>query len=193
MLGMTLAHAGVAVFLIGALLTEGLSQQRELALKPGQTVELGRHAFRFDGVAHRAGPNFEADRGTVTVFENDRLLTVMHPEKRAYASGGQVMTEAAIDPGLSRDLYVALGEPLGGGAWAMRVHVKPFVRWIWAGALMMMLGGFVAAADRRFRPKRADETVAAPADNGAEPILANSRSALAEHRRDDAIEGGDPA
>ena len=193
MLGMTLAHAGVAVFLIGALLTEGLSQQRELALKPGQTVELGRHAFRFDGVAHRAGPNFEADRGTVTVFENDRLLTVMHPEKRAYASGGQVMTEAAIDPGLGRDLYVALGEPLGDGAWAMRVHVKPFVRWIWAGALMMMLGGFVAAADRRFRPKRADETAAAPATNAPEPILAHSRSALAEHPRDDAIEGGDPA
>ena len=194
MLGMTLAHAGVAVFLIGALLTEGLSQQRELALTPGQTVELGRHAFRFDGVAHRAGPNFEADRGTVTVFENDRLLTVMHPEKRAYASGGQVMTEAAIDPGLGRDLYVALGEPLGDGAWAMRVHVKPFVRWIWAGALMMMLGGFVAAADRRFRPKRADESEPvsrAPAPQ--DPILANNRSALADGARDDAALGGDPA
>jgi len=75
----------------------------------------------------------------------------MHPEKRAYASGGQVMTEAAIDPGFTRDLYVALGEPLGNGAWALRVHVKPFVRWIWAGALLMMLGGLVAATDRRFR------------------------------------------
>ncbi|RDZ28755.1 heme lyase CcmF/NrfE family subunit [Lysobacter silvisoli] len=169
MLGMTLAHTGIAVFLIGALLTEGLSQQRELALTPGQSVELGRYAFRFDGVAHRAGPNFEADRGTVTVFQNEQLLTVLHPEKRAYASGGQVMTEAAIDPGFSRDLYVALGEPLGGGAWALRVHIKPFVRWIWAGALLMMLGGFVAAADRRFRPQSA----AAP-----RPV-----------RNDDALEG----
>ncbi|MFD0738019.1 heme lyase CcmF/NrfE family subunit [Lysobacter koreensis] len=151
MLGMTLAHLGVSVFLVGALLTEGLSQQRELAVAQGQTVELGRYAFRFDGVSHRIGPNFEADRGTVTVFENDQPLTVMHPEKRTYASGGQVMTEAAIDPGVTRDLYVALGEPLGGGAWALRVHTKPFVRWIWGGALLMMLGGLVTATDRRFR------------------------------------------
>ena len=100
--------------------------------------------------------------GTVTVFQGNAPLTVMHPEKRAYASGGQVMTEAAIDPGFARDLYVALGEPLGGDAWALRVHVKPFVRWIWAGALLMMLGGLAALIFRRtwftpraFSPKRA--------------------------------------
>ena len=151
MLGMSLAHCGVAVFVIGALLTEGLSQQRELAVTPGQTVELGRYAFRFEGAVHSQGPNYQADRGTVAVFENDKPLTVMHPEKRTYVSGGQVMTEAAIEGGFSRDLYVALGEPLGGGSWALRVHVKPFVRWIWAGALLMMLGGLVTATDRRFR------------------------------------------
>lgn len=151
MLGMTLAHFGVAVFLVGALLTEGLTTQRELAVAPGQTVELGRYSFRFDGATHSQGPNYEADRGTVTVLENGRPLTVMHPEKRAYASGGQVMTEAAIARGVTRDLYVALGEPLGNDAWALRVHIKPFVRWIWAGALLMMLGGFVTATDRRFR------------------------------------------
>ena len=155
MLGMTLAHTGVAVFLVGALLTEGLSQQRELAVALNQRVELGGYSFRFEGVQHRMGSNFEADRGTVTVFDGDKVLTVMHPEKRTYASGGQVMTEAAIDGGITRDLYVALGEPLGGGAWALRVHIKPFVRWIWAGALLMMLGGFVTATDKRFRaPKR---------------------------------------
>ena len=155
MLGMTLAHTGVAVFLVGALLTEGLSQQRELAVALNQRVELGGYSFRFEGVQHRMDSNFEADRGTVTVFDGDKVLTVMHPEKRTYASGGQVMTEAAIDGGITRDLYVALGEPLGGGAWALRVHVKPFVRWIWAGALLMMLGGFVTASDKRFRaPKR---------------------------------------
>jgi cytochrome c-type biogenesis protein CcmF len=150
MLGMTLAHLGVAVFVIGALLTEGLSQQREVAVMQGQSVGLGRYAFRFDGAERYQGPNYTGDRGTVTVFRNDAPLTVLHPEKRAYASGGQVMTEAAIDPGFSRDLYVAMGEPLGGGSWALRVHVKPFVRWIWAGALLMMLGGFVTATDRRF-------------------------------------------
>jgi len=151
MLGMTLAHAGVAVFIVGALLTEGLSLQRELAVTVGERVELGGYSFRFDGVQHSVGPNYDADRGTVTVFDGDRQLTVMHPEKRTYASGGQVMTEAAIIGGITRDLYVALGEPLGDGAWALRVHIKPFVRWIWAGALLMMMGGFVTAADKRFR------------------------------------------
>lgn len=151
MWGMTLAHFGIAVFLVGVLLTEGLSRQSELALAPGQTVELGRYAFRFDGAAHSEGPNYVADRGTVQVLRDGAPVTVLHPEKRSYASGGQVMTEADIAPGMFRDLYVALGEPLGNGAWAVRVHVKPFVRWIWAGAALMALGGLVAASDRRFR------------------------------------------
>jgi len=163
MLGMSLAHFGIAIFLIGALLTEGLSQQREVAVTQGGSVELGRYTFRFDGAERYQGPNYVGDRGTVSVFHDDAPVTVLHPEKRAYASGGQVMTEAAIDPGFSRDLYVAMGEPLGGGSWALRVHVKPFVRWIWAGALLMMLGGFVTATDRRFartNTARTSETTA---------------------------------
>ncbi|MGQ4659172.1 heme lyase CcmF/NrfE family subunit [Lysobacter sp. F6437] len=151
MLGMTLAHFGVAVFLVGAMLVEGLNVQREVAVKPGQTIEVGDYAFRFDGVQQRQGPNYRADYGTVQVFADGAPLVLMHPEKRAYASGGQVLTEAAIKRGVTRDLYVALGEPLGGDAWALRVHIKPFVRWIWAGALLMMLGGLVTATDRRFR------------------------------------------
>ncbi len=154
MLGMTLAHLGVAVFVVGALLVEGLSQQRELALKPGESVTLGRHAFRFDGVIATRGPNYTADRGTVQVLRDDRPLVLLHPEKRRYTAGGQVMSEVGLVPGLAGDLYVALGEPLGGDAWAVRVHVKPFVRWIWLGALLMALGGFVTAADRRFRVER---------------------------------------
>jgi len=159
MLGMTLAHIGVAVFLAGALLVEGLNSQRELALSPGQSIALGGYEFRFEGVAHREGPNFSADRGTVAVSRDGAAVATLHPEKRTYASGGQVMTEAALLPGARRDLYVALGEPLGGGAWAVRVHVKPFVRWIWLGALLMALGGFVAATDRRFRRKSVEGTV----------------------------------
>jgi cytochrome c-type biogenesis protein CcmF len=155
MLGMTFAHVGVAVFLVGALLVEGLSRQHELALAPGQQVELGGYAFRFDGVERHPGPNYIADTGTVTVFRGGRELETLHPEKRSYASGGQVMTEAAIDAGVVRDLYVALGEPLGNGSWAVRVHVKPFVRWIWFGAVLMAIGGLVTATDRRFR--RRDE------------------------------------
>ncbi|WP_159015977.1 heme lyase CcmF/NrfE family subunit [Cognatiluteimonas profundi] len=157
MMGMTLAHVGVAVFLVGALLTEGLSRQRELALAPGQTVTLGSHAFRFQGVIRSPGPNYLSDLGTVQVSRNGVALADMHPEKRTYASGGQVMTEAAIAPGMTRDLYVALGEPLGGGSWAVRVHVKPFVRWIWLGAVLMAMGGLVAATDRRFRSRPGDK------------------------------------
>ncbi|TYT24828.1 heme lyase CcmF/NrfE family subunit [Luteimonas viscosa] len=151
MLGMTLAHGGIAVFLIGALLVEAQGVQREIAMTPGQTAVIGRYAFRFDGVERVQGPNYVADRGLVQAFHNDAPLVLLHPEKRAYASGGQVMTDAGIHAGLFADVFVALGEPLGDGAWAVRMQVKPFVRWVWAGAFLMALGGFVTAADRRFR------------------------------------------
>jgi cytochrome c-type biogenesis protein CcmF len=151
MLGMTLAHTGIAVFVVGALLVEALNVQRELAVRPGQTVEVGRYGFHFQGVDETQGPNYLSDRGHVQVLHDDRPIALLHPEKRAYASGGQVMTEAGIKPGVLGDVYVALGEPLGDGAWALRVHIKPFVRWIWLGAALMALGGFVTATDRRFR------------------------------------------
>ena len=152
MLGMCFAHFGIAVFLVGALLTDALSVQREIAMKPGQSEALGAYCARFDGVQRREGPNYLADHGTVAILDRACTagVTTLHPEKRAYAAGGQVMTEAGIRGGVLRDLYVALGEPLGDGAWAVRLHVKPFVRWIWAGALLMALGGFIAATDRRF-------------------------------------------
>jgi cytochrome c-type biogenesis protein CcmF len=151
MLGMVLAHSGIAVFLIGALLVEGLSQQRELALKPGQSVTLGHQAFRFDGVDESLGPNFTSERGSVQVLRDGTPWVLLHPEKRRYVAGGQVMTEAGIAASITGDSYVALGESLGDGAWAVRVHTKPFVRWVWIGALLMALGGFVTATDRRFR------------------------------------------
>jgi len=151
MVGMLLAHGGVAVFLAGALLVEALNVQREVALAPGQSLVVGTYEVRFEGVDHQQGPNYVADRGHLRVFQHDRQLALLHPEKRLYASGGQVMTEAGIHARLNGDVYVALGESLGNNAWAVRVHIKPFVRWIWLGALLMALGGFVTAADRRFR------------------------------------------
>ncbi len=164
MLGMVLAHTGIAVFVAGAMLVEAQNVQRELALKPGESVELGGYAFRFEGVKETLGPNYTADRGQVQVSRNGKPLEVLHPEKRAYASGGQVMTEAGIHAGAFTDVYVALGEPLGAasdpnrvsGAWGVRVHIKPFVRWIWLGAGLMALGGFVTATDKRFRLKPAE-------------------------------------
>ena len=151
MVGMLLAHGGVAVFLAGALLVEALNVQREVALAPGQSLVVGSYEVRFEGVDHQQGPNYVADRGHLRVLQHDRELAVLHPEKRLYASGGQMMTEAGIHARLNGDVYVALGESLGNNAWAVRVHIKPFVRWIWLGALLMALGGFVTAADRRFR------------------------------------------
>ena len=154
MLGMSLAHFGIAVFLVGALLVEGLALQHELAVKPGETVTLGARSFRFDGVVETRGPNYIADKGTVQVLRDGRVVATLHPEKRRYAAGGQVMTEAGITSDVFGDAYVAIGESLGGDSWALRVHIKPFVRWIWAGALLMALGGFVTATDRRFRASR---------------------------------------
>ncbi|ATD68004.1 c-type cytochrome biogenesis protein CcmF [Luteimonas chenhongjianii] len=151
MTGMVLGHLGIAAFLAGALLVEALAIQREVAMLPGQSLDIGRDSFVLEGVTHHVGPNYEADRGTVRMYRDDRLVATLHPEKRTYVSGGQVMTETAIRAGVLRDVYVALGEPLGAGAWAVRVHIKPFVRWVWAGAFLMALGGFVTAADRRFR------------------------------------------
>ena len=152
MAGMLLAHAGIAVFVAGVFITESTSIERDVAATPGQRFELRGYEFEFRGVEKRQGPNFLADHGTVAVFRDGRELALMHPEKRAYAAGGQVMTEAALHGGLHRDLYVALGDPLGGdGAWALRLYIKPWIRLIWLGALLMAAGGFVVAFDRRFR------------------------------------------
>ena len=151
MAGMCLAHGGIAVFLVGAMLTDAQLRERQLPMTPGQSVEVAGRTFRFVGVERIEGPNYMADRGTLLVSEGDGDPVAMHPEKRAYAAGGQVLTEAAIVAGIGADVYVALGESLGADAWAVRVYVRPFVRWIWAGAALMALGGLVAATDRRFR------------------------------------------
>ena len=151
-LGMHLAHLGLAVTIVGVVISSGYSVQRDLRMTPGDRVMLGDYQFRFDGVGARDGPNYHSDYGSVTVYQDGRQMTVLHPEKRLYTT--MPMTEAAIDPGFTRDIYVALGEPLGGdGSWALRLHIKPFVRWIWLGAILMALGGALAISDRRYRVK----------------------------------------
>lgn len=151
MLGMILAHFGVAVFVAGVFVTEATGVEKDLRFEPGKSTTVGNLDFRFEGVKRAQGPNWIADSGTLVVSRGDTVVATLHPQKRQYPRG-QVQTESSIDPGLTRDVYVALGEPLGdGGAWSVRIYVKPFVRWIWLGALLMMLGGFVAACDRRFR------------------------------------------
>jgi len=114
---------------------------------------MGSYRFVFRGTEHYEGPNFSAERGVVDVFRGERRVRTLHPEKRFYHAQRNTMTEAAIDPGLFRDLYVAMGEPLEEGAWAMRLYHKPFVRWIWLGSLLMAAGGFLAMSDKRYRLK----------------------------------------
>jgi cytochrome c-type biogenesis protein CcmF len=149
--GMHLAHLGVAVFVFGVTLVKGYETETDVRMAVGDTVTVGGYAFRFEGVAERSGPNYSALRGTVTVTRAGRYLSTLHPEKRFYPASGQTMTEAAIDYGLTRHLYVSLGEPLPDGAWSVRVYHKPFVGWIWGGCLLMALGGLLAIADRRYR------------------------------------------
>ena len=154
MLGMIVAHMGVAIFVSGVLITGVASIEKDVRLARGESVTVGDLAFRFDGIEHTEGPNFKADQGSIVVSQNDREIQTLHPQKRQYGENTQIQTHAAIRAGLFRDIYVALGEPLGDdGAWAVRIYVKPLVRWIWLGGLFMMFGGFIAAADRRFRAR----------------------------------------
>ncbi len=150
--GMTLAHLGIAAFVTGITLTSLYSDEEDVGLSPGQTYELGGYEFLFSGVTTHKGPNYTADRGTIKVMKKGKLVATLYPEKRVYPSQRAMpMTEAGIDAGLTRDIYVALGEPLEDGRWAIRLYHKAFIRWIWLAGLMMGLGGLLAATDHRYR------------------------------------------
>ena len=152
--GMLLAHTGVAVFITGVTLVKGYEVEKDVRMRPGDTVEVGAYAFRLDGFVQVPGPNYDATRGLVSVLMNGKPVRTLFPEKRLYHVQQMPMTEAAIDSGFTRDLYVALGEPVGNGAWVVRIYLKPFVDWIWGGALLMALGGILAITDRRYRLAR---------------------------------------
>jgi cytochrome c-type biogenesis protein CcmF len=152
--GMLCAHIGVAVCAIGVGLSSVYDVQKDVRMVPGDSVSVSGYSFRFDSLDAVQGPNFVASRAQISAYKNDRLVAVLHPEKRNYSARNQVMTEAALDPGLTRDLYVSLGEPLKGDAWAIRLHVKPFVRCIWLGGLMISLGGLLSVLDKRYRRRQ---------------------------------------
>jgi cytochrome c-type biogenesis protein CcmF len=162
--GMTLAHLGVAVFITGVTVVKSFETERDVRVVPGDAVTAGGHSFRFVGVSEEPGPNYRAMRGTVEVSRDGRLTHTLHPEKRVYHAQSQTpMTEAAIASGILGDLYVSLGEPVGDGAWTMRVYHKPFVTWIWGGCLLMAIGGFCALSDRRYRVRQAGVSMVAGA------------------------------
>ena len=149
-LGMYVAHLGFAMSMAGVALTVELSSEKDLAMRPGETVERSGREIRFVSIEDAKGPNYTAKAAYFVVTEGDEEY-LLRPEKRQYTSGGNVMTEAAIEWGFIRDLYISLGEPIGEDGWAVRVHIKPFVRWIWFGAIFMALGGGIAILDRRYR------------------------------------------
>ncbi|MFY9259228.1 MAG: heme lyase CcmF/NrfE family subunit [Gallionella sp.] len=151
--GMQLAHLGVALFIIGVTLVKGYETERDVRMNVGDVVHAGGYDFRFDGVTEEEGPNYVAGKGHVVVSKDGKRVTELFPEKRQYNVSGMPLTEAAIEPGIIRDLYVSLGEPIpeAEGAWAVRVYIKPFIDWIWLGCLFMALGGVLAISDRRYR------------------------------------------
>ena len=150
--GMHIAHIGIAIFTIGVTLTSIYSTEKDVMLTPGQQYTLAGYDFKFTGSNRIVGPNYKGERGHVTVTRESELIAKLEPEKRIYTVQRSPMTEAAIDAGFTRDLFVAMGEPRGNeGGWALRLYHKPFIRWIWLGTLVMGFGGILAATDRRYK------------------------------------------
>ncbi len=150
-IGMQLGHIGIAVFVIGVTMVGAYQEEKDVRMAPGDTVSVGGYQIRLVEVRPAQGPNYQATRGTFELGRHGKAEEVLYPEKRNYDSSTMPMTEAAINAGLTRDIYISLGEPLEGNAWAVRVYYKPFVDWIWGGCLLMALGGLFAVLDKRYR------------------------------------------
>ncbi|MGL1832105.1 heme lyase CcmF/NrfE family subunit [Rhodocyclaceae bacterium SMB388] len=149
--GMWLAHLGVGIFIIGVTMIGSLESHVDVRMRDGQTVQLGKYTFVLRGVDTVQGSNYEAARAQMDVYRGDRLLTHMTPEKRAYVASAMPMTQVSLHIGPFRDLYVSLGDQLDSDTWLVNVYIKPFISWIWAGCILMGLGGIFAASDRRYR------------------------------------------
>ncbi|MGI8734339.1 MAG: heme lyase CcmF/NrfE family subunit [Pyrinomonadaceae bacterium] len=173
--GMQLAHLGVAVFIMGVTLVTGYQAEQDVRMLPGDTISLGGYDFRLNGVQNVAGPNYRAVRAEMEISRGGNALRTMYPEKRSYLASGNAMTETAIDTGVFRDLYISLGEPVGNNAWSVRVHYKPFVSWIWGGAVLMALGGGLAVSDRRYAlAARRERLAREPSRQETAPVLATA-------------------
>ena len=152
-IGMQVAHLGIAVFVIGVTMVGAYQEEKDVRMSAGETVSVGGYQIQLQDVNIASGPNYQAMRGNFLLSKNGNFQTTLYPEKRNYFSSSMPMTEAAIDVGLTRDIYVSLGEVLPDRSWAVRVYYKPFVDWIWGGCLLMALGGVFAISDKRYRIK----------------------------------------
>jgi cytochrome c-type biogenesis protein CcmF len=151
--GMMVAHIGVAMFCFGVTMVKTYEVENDVKMNVGDSTTVRGYAFTFKGVKQIQGPNYDATRADIEITRNGSKITDLSPEKRIYRVQQNPMTEAAIHPGLTGDLYVSMGEEVEGGAWIVRVYVKPFIDWIWGGCMIMALGGFMAVTDRRYRRK----------------------------------------
>ncbi|MBV6415743.1 MAG: Cytochrome c-type biogenesis protein CcmF [Steroidobacteraceae bacterium] len=166
-IGMTLAHVAVGVFVIAVTAVETYTVEQDIAMARGETAHVGGFDFRFDGVDAIDGPNYDGVHGVVQVTRDGTPVVTMHPEKRRYLVQQSVMTEAAIASQAGRDLFVALGEDLGAGRWSLRIQIRPLINYVWLAAALMALGGAIAASDRRYRHARAAAAVPANAGQGS--------------------------
>ena len=166
-LGMCIAHLGVGLLTLGVAVTQTYRIEKDIALSPGERFKLRDYTFEFVSTRPVQGPNYRAIEAEVRVLQGERLVAVLHPQKRVYLVQQSPMTEAGIEAGWNRDLFVAMGEDLGDGAWSLRLQYKPMVRFIWLGALVMALGGLVAVSDRRYRLQRTAADEPARADGTA--------------------------
>ena len=162
-MGMSVAHFGVAVFVLGVTVASAFSIERDISLKPGESHDIADYSFEFGSLEQVQGPNYAAMEAEMMVSRDGDPVATLRPQKRIYLVQRNPMTEAAIHPRLSRDIYVAMGEQLGNDAWSMRLQYKPMIRLIWLGALIMAAGGLLAASDRRYRVRR---EVVAPSGAG---------------------------
>ena len=174
-IGMTLAHKGIAITIVGVTLVSVYETETNVKMFQGDTAQIAGYDIKFNGVKAVKGPNYSADQGQLEVSKNGQFISLLQPERRTYLVQTMGMTEAAIDPGLFRDVYIALGDPLPENAWAVRVHYKPFVRWIWFGALFMGFGGILTILDKRYRGKKTiKETKEGAFQGGTSPQVASS-------------------
>jgi cytochrome c-type biogenesis protein CcmF len=166
--GMLVAHFGVGVFLIGVTMVRGYETEKDVLMRVGDSVGVAGYTFALAGLERAPGPNYESTRARIAVTRNGREVALLNPEKRFYPVQQMPMTEADMDSGFTRDLYVSLGDPVGEGAWVVRVYHKPFVDWIWAGCFLMAIGGVLAISDRRYRVSIVRDRVAVASSQGSQ-------------------------
>lgn len=167
-IGMCVAHMGFALFIVGATTVESYKKEMDISLRPGETTQLAGYELKMTTLRDVQGPNYDAIESEIVITRDGKPVTTLHPQKRTYRVQTSPMTEAGIDVGWDRDLFVAMGEPLGDGAWSLRLQYKPLVRFIWLAALVIALGGFIAICDRRYRQRvTAEAKDAVPGDGPA--------------------------